>query len=135
MHKLKLSVWSVYGKLLAKFPGKGYETKFEEGIESLADKFKQLGFYVTFFKGEFLYPEDMVKNNYEWLEYFLEIANERVASFEPIHGSLESSKRIVDGGEELIKIVKKAKTKEELKEMITRYLKHVKMSSLKKDKE
>ena len=123
-HKIKISVWSVYGKLLAKFPGKGYETEFLEGIESLADKFKQLGFYVSFFKGEFLYPEDIAKDNYEWLEYFMEAANERIDSFETLHGSLESSKRFVDNAEELIKTVKKAKTKEELKNEITEYLKH-----------
>lgn len=78
-HKVKLGVWPAYGRLLRVF-GKNYEFEFQPGIEPLADKFKQLGFYVSFFKGQFLYPENIAEDNYEWFDYFQKILDERIKS-------------------------------------------------------
>jgi len=117
-HRFKLGVWTVYGKQLLSVLGKSYESEFPSGIEPLTDKFKQLGIYVSFFKGKFILPEEFAKDNYEWLEYFLGILEERIARFEPLHGSLASSERFVDMGIELLSTVKKAKSKDELKKIL-----------------
>ena len=121
-HRIKLGVWTFYGKRLLNVFGKGYESELPSGIEPLADKFKQLGFYVSFFKGKFLLPEDFSKDNYEWLEYFLTVLDERISSFEPLHGSLERSEKFIDRGVEFLATVKKAKTKDELKKILSDWL-------------
>ncbi len=118
-HKLKLGVWTVYGKRLLRVLGKSYKTELPAGIEPLADKFKQLGFYVSFFKGQFLLPEDFSKDNQEWLEFFLSILDERLASFERFHSSLEGSEKFIDDAREFLITVKRAKTRDQLKEIIT----------------
>jgi hypothetical protein len=121
-HRVKLGVWTVYGKRLLNMLGKGYESEFPSGIEPLADKFKQLGFYVSFFKGEFILPKEFAKDNHEWRDYFLGVLEERIASFEPLHGSLESSERIVEGAIELLATVKKAKSMDELKKLLSDWI-------------
>lgn len=126
-HKVKLGVWSHYGKLLASFEGKGYKSVFPAGIASFVDKIKQFGFYVNFFKDDFVYPEDFAKDNSEWLEYLVELANERIASFSSMHGSLKGSKRVVAVSKDFKKTMEKKMTVEELsKVIIERYSKQMK---------
>ncbi len=120
-HKVKLGVWSAYGRVLRIF-GKNYEFKFQPGIEPLTDKFKQLGFYVSFFKDQFLYPENIAEDNYEWSDYFLTILDERINSFEPLHGSFENSEKFINKAVEFVTTVKKAKTKDELKEILSHWI-------------
>ena len=81
-HRFKMGVWTIYGKRLLNMLGKNYEAEFPSGIEPLTDKFKQLGFYVSFFNGQFLYPEDIAKDNNEWFDYFQNILDERIKSFD-----------------------------------------------------
>jgi len=121
-HKVKLGVWTTYGKRVLSVLGKGYEVELPSGIEPLVDKFKQLGFYVTFFKGQFLYPENVAEDNHDWFEYFQGILDERIKSFEPLHGSLEKSTELTDKAEKFVTTMKKAKTKDELKEMISHWI-------------
>jgi AbiV family abortive infection protein len=121
-HEVKIRVWTSYDKNVLRLLGKSYQAELPADIELLANKFKQLGFYVSFFKGQFLSPEDFAKGNYEWLEYFLAVLDERIASFEPLHGSLESSGKFVDLGIEFLDTVKKTKTIEELKVMLSDWI-------------
>ena len=125
LHKIKLGVLAIYGRRLLRVLGKGYEAELPLGVEPLADKFKQLGFYVSFFKDQFVFPEDFAKDNPEWLDWFQAILDERVASFEPLHGSLENSERFVDRAIEFITLMKETKTigelKEELRDLILRH--------------
>lgn len=121
-HQIKLGVWTTYGKRILHALGRSYEAELPSGIEPLADKFKQLGFYVSFFKDQFLSPEEFTKDNYEWLDYFLAILEERVISFHPLHGSLENSEKFIDGAVEFLAIVKEAKTMDELKEILSDWI-------------
>lgn len=121
-HKFKLGVWTIYGKRLLRLLDKDYETELPSGIEPLADKFKQLGFYTNFFKDQFILPEDFAKDNTEWLEFFSAILDERLASFERLHGSLENSERFTDEAIELIATVKKAKSMNELKRILSDWI-------------
>ena len=121
-HRFKLGVWTVYGKRLLNMLGKGHESEFPSGIEPLADKFKQLGFYTSFFKGEFILPEEFAKDNPEWLNYFLELLEERIARFEPLHGSLESSESFTERGIDLLATVEKAKSTDELKKILSAWI-------------
>lgn len=121
-HRIKLGVWTTYGKRILHALGRNYETELPSGIEPLADKFKQLGFYVTFFKDQFLYPEQFTKDNHEWLDYFIAILDERVISFEPLHGSLEDSEKFIDRAVEFLATVKEAGTMDELKEILSNWI-------------
>lgn len=121
-HRFKLGVWTVYGKRLLNMLGKSYESEFPSGIEPLADKFKQLGFYVSIFKGEFVQPKEFAKDNHEWLDYFLGVLEERIVSFEPLHGSLESSERIAEEAIELLTTIKKSKSMDELKKLLSDWI-------------
>lgn len=121
-HRSKLGVWTVYGKRLLNMLGKSYESEFPSGIEPLADKFKQLGFYVGFFDGEFMLPKDFAKDNQEWFDYFLWILEERIASFDPLHGSLESSESVAEGAVELLATVEKSKSMDELKKLLSDWI-------------
>lgn len=120
-HKFKLRIWSQYGKPIPRFKGKGYEGLFPAGIERKVDKFKQLGFYVNFFKGDFVCPEDFAKDNSEWLESLAELTNEMIADFEPTCGSLESSKRSVGRGKDFVKTMGNNITREELKKAMSEW--------------
>jgi len=102
------AVYGIYthGKLL----GKRYKLELEPGVEPLVDKFKQLGFYVNFFQDQFLYPENIAKDNYEWLDYFQRILDERIKGWEPLYGSLAGSIKFMDKAEKFVATVKKAKT-------------------------
>ncbi len=121
-HKIKLGVWTTYGKRLLCALGKGYEVELPSGIEPLADKFKQLGFYVSIFKDQFLYPEDFTKNNNEWLDYFMAISDERISSFKPLHGSLENSEKFLDKAVDFLTTAKEAKTIDELKDKLSHWI-------------
>jgi len=118
-HKLKLGVWTTYGKRLLHALGKGYTTELPSGIEPLADKFKQLGFYVSFFENQFLLPENFSKDNQEWLEFFLSVLSERLTSFGRFHSSLEDSENFIDDTIQFLTNMKKAKTRDQLKEIIS----------------
>jgi AbiV family abortive infection protein len=121
-HQIKLEVWSTYGKRIMHALGRSYETVLPSGIEPLVDKFKQLGFYVSFFKDQFLFPEEFARDNHEWLDLLTAILNERLISFDPLHGSLENSERFVDQGVELLATVREAKTKDELKKLLSDWI-------------
>lgn len=122
-HRTKQIVCSSYGEQVLRVCGHGYEVEFPSGIEPLIDKFKQLGFYVSFFEDQFILPEHFAKDNSEWLDWLLAVADERIASFEPFHSSLESSERFLDKGMDFVKAIGSAKSLDELKEALKEYLK------------
>lgn len=103
--------------------GYEYEVEFPLGVEPMIDKFKQLGFYVSFFEDQFILPEDFADDNSEWLDWLLAVADERVASFEPLHSSLESSEKFLNKGRDFIKAIRGAKSPDELNGVIRGYLK------------
>jgi AbiV family abortive infection protein len=121
-HRTKQIVCSTYGNRLLHMIGKGYEVEFPLGIEPMIDKFKQLGFYVSFFEDQFILPKDFADDNSEWLDWLLAVADERIASFEPLHSSLESSERFLNRGIDFLKAMKSAKSPDELKGAIKSYL-------------
>ena len=121
-HRTKQIVCSTYGNKFLRVVGNKYEVEFPVGTEPLIDKFKQLGFYVSFFEDQFILPEHFAKDNSEWLDWLLAVADERIGSFEPLHSSLESSERLVNKGIDLLKAMRGAKSPDELKGAITEYL-------------
>jgi len=121
-HKVKLGVMTVYGRQVLRVLGKSFETELPLGIEPLANKFKQLGFYVTFFKDRFILPEEFAKENYEWLDWLLLVLRERISSFERLHGSLQNSERFTDEAVEFVATVRQAKTRSERKKMVSDWL-------------
>jgi AbiV family abortive infection protein len=97
-HHCKQSVWSVYGSLLRHQKhahAAHYEDRYPAGIEPLLDKFKQMGFYVSFHRGQFLEPGQFASDNRRWLRYLLSALESRVASLRELHGTLDSSERVV----------------------------------------
>lgn len=121
-HRIKLGVWTIYGKQILHLLGKNYETELPSGIEALADKFKQIGFYVTFFEDQFIFPEKFTKDNRDWLDFFLAILDERITSFDPLYGTFENSEKFIDRGIEFLATVKGAKTEDEMKKIVTLWI-------------
>ncbi len=121
-HKSKLGIMTIYGKQVLRALGESFKTELPSGIEPLANKLKQLGFYVSFFKDRFVLPEDFAKENYEWLDWFLVALDERLASFERLHGSLENSERFTDEAIEFLATVRQAKTRNERKKIVSDWL-------------
>lgn len=117
-HRVKLEIITVYGKQLLKKLGKGFKSELPAGIEPLIDKLKQLGFYVNFHEDQFVLPQDFAKDNYQWLDWLLMIADERILSFQRFHESLEKSEKFTDKGIEFFaaytKARRKAKNRDEL---------------------
>ena len=114
-HQTKLRVWSYYGKQVLHLFGEDYGTEFPSGIESLLDKLKQLGFYVDFYEGQFIVPEDFANDNSDWIDWLITILDERIESFRPLHSSLESSEGFVDKGIKFLGAIKGAKSPDQLK--------------------
>lgn len=121
-HRTKQIVFSTYGNRLVRVFGNEYEIEFPLGIEPLIDKYKQIGFYVSFFEDQFILPEHFAKDNSEWLDWLLAVADERISSFEPLHSSLEGSERFLNKGIDFLKAIGGARSPDELKEAITEYL-------------
>jgi AbiV family abortive infection protein len=97
-HYHKQSVWSVYGSFLQRqrHPDAAlFQDRYPDGIEPLLDKFKQMGFYVSFHRGQFLEPSQFAADNRRWLRYLLSVLENRVASLRKLHGTLDSSERFV----------------------------------------
>ena len=122
-HRTKQTVCATYGNKFLRMIGYEYEVEFPLGVEPMIDKFKQLGFYVSFFEDQFILPEDFADDNSEWLDWLLAVADERVASFEPLHSSLESSEKFLNKGRDFIKAIRGAKSPDELNGVIRGYLK------------
>ncbi len=56
-HPSKQAVWSAYGRILEKSSSedaKFFSDRYPHGLEPLLDKFKQCGFYVSYFDGRFM---------------------------------------------------------------------------------
>jgi len=121
-HQTKLEVWSTYGKLFLRVLNRDYETEFPAGVEPLLDKLKQLGFYVNFFSDQFVFPEDFAKDNSEWIDWLLAVIDERIASFKPLHGSLEDSERLTGRAIELLTVTREAKSPDELKRILSEWI-------------
>jgi AbiV family abortive infection protein len=122
-HRTKVRVWSVYGRTILKALSKGYEIEMPSGTDSLTDVLKQLGFYVTYVRDQFVSPEEFGADARERIDYYTALLDERIASFEPLHGSLQGSERFVDNSISLIGAVRGAKTETELQRAIVEVLK------------
>jgi len=122
LHQTKLKVWSTYGKLFLRVLNRDYETEFPAGVEPLLDKLKQLGFYVNFFSDQFVFPEDFAKDNPEWIDWLFAVVDERIASFKPLHGSLEDSERLTGRAIELLTVTREAKSPDELKRILSEWI-------------
>lgn len=97
-HGHKQSVWSHYGKILQRegIPdAENYRDRYPPGTEPLLDRFKQCGFYVSFFEGKFLDPRQFSSDNRKWFWYLLAAVKKRLKSLEKMHGKLEYSQRLV----------------------------------------
>lgn len=121
-HQIKQGVWSYYGKRILHLINNDYEVEFPKGIESLLDKCKPLGFYVDFFDNQFILPQDFAENNFEWLDWLFAVLDERIVSFEPLHGSLESSERFVNRGIKLFSMIEGSSSSDELKDNVKQWL-------------
>ncbi|MFC1871301.1 AbiV family abortive infection protein [Chloroflexota bacterium] len=121
-HKTKIGVMTAYGRGMLRMTGHGFKVELPPNIEPLLDKFKQLGFYVSFFYDQFIYPQDFVKDNHKWLEYLLNTLDERIDRMAGLHSSLEASIRFTDKAVDLLTTVKKARTESEMKKMINNWI-------------
>jgi len=121
-HKTKIGVMTAYGRGPLRMIGHGFAVELPPNIEPLLDKFKQLGFYVSFFHDRFIYPQDFVKDNHKWLDDLLNTLDERIDRMAGSHSSLEASMRFTDKAVDLLTTAKKARTKGEMKKMISSWL-------------
>ena len=97
-HSSKQAVWSHYGRILERSgiaEAENYRDRYPHGTEPLLDRFKQSGFYVSFFNGEFIDPRRFASDNRKWLRYLLSALKKRLTSLKAMHGKLESSQRVV----------------------------------------
>jgi AbiV family abortive infection protein len=98
-HRAKQTAFAVYGKnLLDKLKweeSSGYsKTRIPESIINLLDRFKQLGFYVDSFNGQFISPIEFGESNEDWADWLISLANERLDSIRPMHNSEEASMKV-----------------------------------------
>jgi len=114
-HSDKQLMWSTYGTFLKKIGIDHYGDRYSSDLQPLLDKFKQLGFYVDFFKGQFIKPNDFANDNIEWLEWIFEITRNRIESFSSLHSSLDDSKGLVKVSEEIKTAFRNSKDETEFK--------------------
>lgn len=92
-HALKQGVWTAYGKQLAEqgHPDAAYFTTLPADYVPLLDRYKQCGFYVTCFDGNFISPDMFAKFDKRKIESLFEIVGNRIKGFKELHSrSLDS---------------------------------------------
>ncbi len=98
-------MWSAYGqhlKALESPAAKSYRDRFPSALIPILDKFKQVGFYVTYFAEEgFMLPGKLGQDNLATVRHLITFARRRVRAFEQLHGTVARSRRVVKRAREL----------------------------------
>jgi AbiV family abortive infection protein len=101
-HESKQGLWSAYGKNLEQLRGPttqnnlDYADRFPAGVAALLDRFKQAGFYVTYFsKGGFILPNKLATDNQKWIRRLIRFADRRIQKFSKLHGSRARAETVV----------------------------------------
>jgi AbiV family abortive infection protein len=96
-HHLKQGVWTAYGRQLAEsgHDDARYFKLLPLNQVALLDKFKQCGFYVTCFDGDFLTPNMFARFDKRKIDALFELVRDRIEGFRGLHASLQDSYRMV----------------------------------------
>lgn len=90
-HESKQWVWSAYGERLEtwKVPkARSYRDRFPAGVTALLERFKQAGFYVSYFsQSGFILPNKLAADNEKWVKKLIRFVDRRIAAFSNLHGS------------------------------------------------
>jgi AbiV family abortive infection protein len=111
-HFAKQGAFAAYGTVIEELSEQlgnrfeGFETSVPNGIESLLNWFKQLGFYVDVVNGSFVSPAEFGQNNHETAEWLIAATKERLAHVDRTHSSPEASMEFAQRTAELIDIAR-----------------------------
>lgn len=117
-HQNKQRILAAYGSaLLDKLAGEGkraYTNGVPEEITPHLDLLKQLGFYVDVVDGKFISPREFGTENVDWATWLMDVAEERLRSFEKLHGTEEASLQFVQRAALLVQTLVGAHDEEEV---------------------
>jgi AbiV family abortive infection protein len=98
-HEAKQWVWSAYGKRLEKWTvptAQNYADRYPAGATGLLERFKQAGFYVTYFSPSgFILPNKLATDNQKWTRRLIRFADRRIQSFSKLHGTRARSETVL----------------------------------------
>lgn len=127
-HESKQRVWSSYGELSKKWKipvSRSYADRFPAGVTVLLERFKQAGFYVTYFsQSGFILPNELAADNQNWIKRLIRFADRRIQAFSDLHGSRALSEAVVRRSRLLFDKMPK-ETREKMKEKLLKSLKSI----------
>jgi len=127
-HRNKLTLFTIYGSLVLDLTVSGgekqpfYKKKLPAGLVPLLNLLKQWGFYVDIARDQFMSPDEFGQDNREWADCLIDVAKERLESFEPLHGSVEKSVALAHWVAKLAKDLAKTQNETQVKETIRKML-------------
>ena len=121
-HQFKQLTWGTYKEYSKEKLCLTYKDNYPTDFQPLLEKFKELGFYVSFvgkpLGNKFIEPNDFVKNNLKWLEWIFRIVKQRIDMYTPATSSMKKSKRFAKVINDIVNAYHSSKNRTEAEKAI-----------------